>query len=67
MRNLLRCMVLAAVVIPALAGVSAAKSVPEPRLEACVDGNGYCSITGDPCATRGECPNPPAGQTCICN
>jgi len=67
MRHLLRCLVLALTVLPALASVSSARPVSDTRLEACVDGYGHCSITGDPCATRGECPNPPAGQICICD
>jgi hypothetical protein len=67
MRHLLRCLVLALVVIPALASVSSARPVSDTRLEACVDGAGHCSVTGDQCATSGQCPNPPSGQRCICD
>lgn len=66
MRHLLRSLILAIVLIPALTAAPPARALTTSRsLEACVDGNGTCSVTGDQCATSGEClPRP---QTCICN
>jgi hypothetical protein len=64
MRNLLRSLVLALILVPALAGVPSARALTTPSpLEACVDASGLCSGSGSPCATRFECG---AGQTCIC-
>jgi hypothetical protein len=63
MRNLLRSLVLALVLVPALAGVPAAKALTAPStLEACVDESGLCFGTDTPCATRAQC----GGAACIC-
>jgi hypothetical protein len=63
MRNLLRSLMLALVVVPALA-VPSAKALTAPStLEACVDESGLCSISGNACATRAQCG---PGETCIC-
>jgi hypothetical protein len=63
MRNLLRCLALALVLLSTLTGALSAKAqLSSPVLEACVDG-GECSVTGAPCVTSGNCGG---GQTCIC-
>jgi hypothetical protein len=63
MRNLLRSLLLALVLIPALA-VPSAKALTAPStLEACADNSGRCSISDEPCVRSPECG---AGQTCIC-
>ena len=65
MKHLVRSLVLAIVLIPALAGTPPAKAVSEPQLEACVDGDGHCSVTGEACAVSGQCN--PRPQTCVCD
>jgi hypothetical protein len=63
MRNLLRGLTLALVLVSALTVPSAKAVTGPPALEACVDGTGSCSETGAPCATRAQCgPN----EICIC-
>jgi hypothetical protein len=63
MRNLLRSLMLALVLVPALA-VPSAKALTVPStLEACVDESGLCSGSGAACATKSQCG---PGQTCIC-
>jgi hypothetical protein len=63
MRNLLRSLMLAAVLVPALA-VPSAKALTAPStLEACTDGNGSCEFSGKACATSSQC----SGERCICN
>jgi hypothetical protein len=63
MRNLLRSLMLAVFLVPALAAVPPAQAVSAPQLEACVNG-GTCSLSGTDCVIRGNCPS---GETCICN
>jgi hypothetical protein len=62
MRNLLRSLVLAVVLVPALAAAPPAQAVSTPQLEACPDG-GSCSFSSTYCVIRGNCP---AGETCVC-
>jgi hypothetical protein len=63
MRNLLRSLMLALVLVPALA-VPSAKALTAPStLEACTDG-GFCEIGDAPCVTNGQCPG--AGNHCNC-
>ena len=65
MRNVLRVLILAIVLVTALAGVPSVKALSEPQtLEACVDGLGHCSASFTACATRGQCPT---GESCICD
>jgi hypothetical protein len=63
MRHLLRALVLAIVLIPALAAAPPARA-ESPIREACING-GTCSMTGQPCTINAQCaPHP---QTCVCN
>ena len=63
MRNLLRSLMLAVVLVPALAAVPPAQAVVySPQLEACPDG-GSCSGSGTYCVIRGNCP---LGESCVC-
>jgi hypothetical protein len=63
MRNLLRSLMLAAVLVSALA-VPSAKALTAPStLEACVNESGSCQFSGGACATRAQCP---AGELCLC-
>jgi hypothetical protein len=65
MRNLLRSLVLAVVLVAALASVPSVKALSGPQtLEACVDEQGHCSVSFTRCATKGQCP---AGESCICD
>jgi hypothetical protein len=65
MRNLVRSLVLAIALVSALAGVPSAKALADlPAREACVDQSGICTVSGAPCATRGECPI--TGELCVC-
>ena len=62
MRNLLRCLVLAVVLVPAL-GMPAAKALSDPDVrEACING-GNCSVSNDPCIIKADCPR---HETCLC-
>jgi len=63
MRNLLRCLFLAFVLVAAMTGVLSAKSQPSsPVLEACENG-GECSVSGAACVHSGQCGG---GQTFVC-
>jgi hypothetical protein len=63
MRNLLRCLALALVLLSTLTGALSAKAqLSSPVLEACENG-GECSATGAACIHSGNCGG---GQTCIC-
>jgi hypothetical protein len=65
MRNLLRSLALAVILIPTLTGVPSAKAMTTPAtLEACVNESGLCSISGGACSTKGECPI--HGEVCNC-
>ncbi len=65
MRNLLRSLVLAGIVVPALAGVPSAKAITAPStLELCADYSGLCEVSGDPCSSKFDCSIP--GERCIC-
>jgi hypothetical protein len=65
MRNLLRSLVLALILVPALAGVPSARALTTPSpLEACADDTGHCSVSGDPCVRSVDCGTP--AQTCFC-
>jgi hypothetical protein len=64
MRNLLRSLVLAVFLVPALTGVPSAKALAAPSsLESCPDWEGVCSNNPDWSCTRSiEC----GGGTCLC-
>ena len=65
MRNLLRSLVLAVLVVPALAGVPSAKATTTPStLELCADNTGLCEISQAPCVSKFDCPI--SGERCIC-
>jgi hypothetical protein len=64
MRNLLRILMLAVLLVPALA-VPSAKALAAPStLEACADDTGRCSISSETHCVRS--PDCPPGETCIC-
>jgi hypothetical protein len=63
MRNLLRCLSLAALLLAAMTGALSAKiQSSSPVLEACENG-GECSVSGAACVHSGQCGG---GQTCVC-